>query len=88
MTIRMALENGIPTIDAYHMASYNVARYYNIEHLHGMIATGRVASINFLESEMNPTPIHVLSKGIWLKKMGRPPYRINILIGMRQVFHR
>lgn len=70
MTIRMALENGIPTIDAYHMASYNVARYYNIEHLHGMIATGRVASINFLESEMNPTPIHVLSKGIWLKKDG------------------
>lgn len=70
MTIRMALEHGIPSIDAYHMASYNVARYYNIEHLHGMIATGRVASINFLEDEMNPTPIHVLSKGKWLKKDG------------------
>ncbi|MGV3467418.1 MAG: adenine deaminase C-terminal domain-containing protein [Heyndrickxia sp.] len=70
MTIRMALEHGVPAIDAYHMASYNVARYYNIEHLHGMIATGRVASINFLESEMNPTPIHVLSKGVWLKKDG------------------
>ncbi|MBS4175643.1 adenine deaminase C-terminal domain-containing protein [Bacillus sp. FJAT-49736] len=70
MTIRMALEYGIPTIDAYHMASYNIAKYYNIDHLHGMIATGRVASINFLENEMNPTPIHVLSKGKWLKKDG------------------
>lgn len=68
--IRMAIESGIPAIDAYHMASYNVARYYNIQHLHGMIATGRVASINFLESESNPTPVSVLSKGQWIKKDG------------------
>ncbi|MGE8207714.1 adenine deaminase C-terminal domain-containing protein [Heyndrickxia sp. NPDC080065] len=70
MVIRMALEYGVPVIDAYHMASYNVARYYNIEHLHGLIATGRVASINFLEDEKNPTPVSVLSKGKWLKKDG------------------
>lgn len=71
MMIRMAIEYGVPVIDAYHMASYNVARYYNIEHLHGIIATGRVASINFLEDEYNPTPISVLSKGKWLKKDGK-----------------
>lgn len=53
------------------MASYNVARYYNIQHLHGIIATGRVASINFLESETNPVPVSVLSKGVWLKKDGK-----------------
>ncbi|QQZ09106.1 adenine deaminase C-terminal domain-containing protein [Heyndrickxia vini] len=69
--IRMAIENGVPVIDAYHMASFNVAKYYNIEHLHGLIATGRVASINFLENENNPTPISVLSKGKWLKKDGK-----------------
>ncbi|PTY81472.1 adenosine deaminase [Heyndrickxia sporothermodurans] len=68
--IRMAIEHGVPVIDAYHMASFNVAKYYNIEHLHGLIATGRVASINFLEDEHNPTPISVLSKGKWLKKDG------------------
>ena len=70
MMIRMAIEKGIPVIDAYLMASYNVARYYNIDHLHGLITTGRVASINFLEDEKNPTPIAVLSKGKWLKKDG------------------
>ena len=68
--IRIALEHGVPTIDAYHMASYNVARYYDIQHHHGVIATGRIANINILEDETNPTPISVLSKGKWLKRDG------------------
>ncbi|HZG72093.1 MAG TPA: adenine deaminase C-terminal domain-containing protein [Chondromyces sp.] len=68
--IRKAIEYGVPAIDAYHMASYNVAKYFRMEHLHGMIAPGRVASINFLESEENPTPVSVLSEGVWLKKDG------------------
>lgn len=69
--IQIAMEHGVPPVDAYLMASYNVARYYNIQHLHGIIATGRVASINFLESETNPVPVSVLSKGVWLKKDGK-----------------
>ncbi|GER68011.1 putative adenine deaminase [Weizmannia acidilactici] len=69
--IKIAMKHGVPPVDAYLMASYNVARYYNIQHLHGMIATGRVASINFLESETNPVPVSVLSKGIWMKKDGK-----------------
>ena len=52
MMIRIAMENGVPIIDAYHMASYNAARHYNLLHHHGMIATGRVANINFLTSEL------------------------------------
>ncbi len=48
--IRIAIEKGVPVIDAYNMATINVARYYNIDHLHGNIATGRVANINFLTS--------------------------------------
>ncbi|WML42756.1 adenine deaminase C-terminal domain-containing protein [Neobacillus sp. PS3-40] len=68
--IQIAIEKGIPPIDAYNMATINVARYYNIEHLHGNIATGRVANINFLSDINNPTPISVLAKGKWLKRNG------------------
>lgn len=68
--IKIAIEKGVPVIDAYNMATINVARYYNIAHLHGTIATGRVANINFLTSETNPTPVSVLAKGKWVKKDG------------------
>ncbi len=66
--IRIALDAGVNEVDAYSMASYNVAKYYNITHLHGMIATGRVANINILKDKHDPTPIGVLSKGQWIKK--------------------
>lgn len=66
--IKIALDKGIPVIDAYNMATINVARYYNMEYLHGNIATGRVANINFLTDEMNPKPIAVLAKGKWIKR--------------------
>ncbi|MDR6120542.1 adenine deaminase [Bacillus sp. SLBN-46] len=68
--IRMAIEKGVPIIDAYNMATVNIARYYNIDHLHGNIATGRVANINFLSSIENPTPVSVLAKGKWVKRDG------------------
>jgi len=66
--IRIAIDKGVPIIDAYNMGTVNVARYYNIEYLHGNIATGRIANINFLTDERNPTPISVLAKGKWVKK--------------------
>ena len=68
--IRVALEAGVPPIDAYLMASYNVARYYDMTDLHGIIATGRYATLNFLKDEFNPVPTDVLSKGVWLKRDG------------------
>ncbi|MFE8697075.1 adenine deaminase C-terminal domain-containing protein [Cytobacillus sp. FJAT-53684] len=69
--IRIAIEKDVPVIDAYNMGTINIARYYNINHLHGSIATGRVANINFLTSETNPTPVSVLAKGKWVKKDGK-----------------
>ncbi len=69
--IKIAIYHGTPLIDAYNMASYNIARYYNMEHLHGSIATGRIANINILESKNNPTPISVLAKGKWIKQDGK-----------------
>lgn len=70
--IRMAIEKGVPTIDAYNMGTINIARHYNMEHLHGNIATGRIANINFLTDEKSPTPVSVLAKGKWVKKEGEP----------------
>ncbi|WP_212958699.1 amidohydrolase family protein, partial [Bacillus sanguinis] len=68
--ISTAIKQGVPIIDAYHMASYNIAYYYNMEHLHGSIATGRIANINILESKENPVPISVIAKGKWVKRDG------------------
>lgn len=68
--IRIAIDKGVPVIDAYNMATINVARYYNFEHLHGNIATGRIANINVLSDEQNPTPVSVLAKGQWVKRDG------------------
>lgn len=68
--IRIAIEKGVPIIDAYNMATINIARYYGIDHLHGNIATGRVANINFLSSIEDPTPVSVLAKGKWVKHRG------------------
>jgi adenine deaminase len=70
--IAIAIEHGVDPMDAYLMGSYNVARYYGIDHWYGMIATGRIAHINFLESEELPTPVHVLAKGHWVKRNGAP----------------
>lgn len=68
--IATAIKQGVPIIDAYHMASYNIARYYNMEHVHGSIATGRIANINILESKEKPVPISVIAKGKWVKRDG------------------
>lgn len=70
--IQVALDAGVKPVDAYLMASYNVARYYGIDDKHGIIATGRYATLNFLEDEMNPVPTDVLSKGKWLKRENAP----------------
>lgn len=69
--IQIALDAGVKPIDAYQMASYNVARYYNMTDLHGLIATGRYATLNILQDEYHPVPVSVLSKGVWLKRDGK-----------------
>ncbi|MFQ3544253.1 adenine deaminase C-terminal domain-containing protein [Halobacillus rhizosphaerae] len=68
--IKLALEAGVPDIDAYMMASYQSARHFGVEDRVGSIAPGRVAHINLLSSPDNPDPHSVLAKGKWLKKDG------------------
>ncbi|WP_059104471.1 adenine deaminase C-terminal domain-containing protein [Shouchella shacheensis] len=70
--IQIALDAGIDPIDAYGMATYYVARYYNIDHKLGMIAPGRIAHLNFLSDVSNPTPVSVMAKGQWVMKDGEP----------------
>lgn len=70
MCIQIALDQGVDPIHAYNMASYNIARYYNIDNVHGLVATGRLANLNILVDEFTPTPEAVLSKGVWLKRDG------------------
>ena len=67
--ITTAIKQGVPVIDAYHMASYNIARYYNMEHIHGSIGTGRIANINILESK-KPSTSERYCKGKWVKRDG------------------
>ena len=68
--IRICLDHNVPVIDAYNMATINIAKYYNIEYLHGNINTGRVANINFLTDPAEPVPVSVLAKGKWIVKDG------------------
>ena len=75
--IRIALEAGVDPIDAYQMASYNIARYYDIDDLHSVIAPGRFATLNFLSGIREPNPTDVLSKGVWLKRDGQACMEFN-----------
>ncbi|WP_248513521.1 adenine deaminase C-terminal domain-containing protein, partial [Sporosarcina sp. NCCP-2222] len=75
--IQVALDAGVLPVDAYLMASYNVARYYGIDDIQGVIATGRYATLNFLEEETKPVPTDVLSKGVWLLRDNQPVCSFN-----------
>ncbi len=68
--IDIALESNVPAIDAYQMASFNIARYYQLEDRIGAIAPGRMATLNILDNMDNPNPLSVMSKGKWLVKDG------------------
>ncbi|MDC3417494.1 adenine deaminase C-terminal domain-containing protein [Aquibacillus salsiterrae] len=69
--IRIAIEKGVPAIDAYLMASFHAAKHFNMHERLGAIGPGRVAHLNILDSIENPTPISVLAKGQWMKKDGK-----------------
>lgn len=68
--IDIAIKKGVPLIDAYRMATYNVAKYYGLDELIGSIAPGRLAHINLLYDKDDPTPLSVLAKGEWIIKDG------------------
>ncbi|WP_209124793.1 adenine deaminase C-terminal domain-containing protein [Alkalihalobacillus sp. BA299] len=64
--IRIAIDSGVPLVEAYNMATYNVAKYYNLDYKLGLIAPGRMAHLNFLSDKENPVPTSVMAKGQWI----------------------
>ncbi|HLR43394.1 MAG TPA: adenine deaminase C-terminal domain-containing protein [Pseudogracilibacillus sp.] len=75
--VQIAIEKGVPLIEAYRMATYNVAKYYGLDDVVGSIAPGRIAHINILEAKDNPNPVSVLAKGQWMLKDENQIQQIN-----------
>lgn len=70
--IAVALEQGIPPLDAYRMATVNPARYMRIEEHVGAIAPGRHADILCLDTLEQPRPRWVMAGGRMVAREGRP----------------
>ena len=80
--IRVALERGVPPLDAYRMATLNPATYYGLDADLGGVAPGRYADICLLEDLAAPRPLTVIARGQVIAAGGRllgrvpePPWR-------------
>jgi len=62
-TLRVAMEAGMPPVEAYVTATLNPAVYYGIDGEVGGIAPGRLADILLLSNQENPTPELVIANG-------------------------
>ena len=74
--IRVALERGVPPVDAYRMATLNAATYFGREHEVGGIAPGRYADLCVLEDLSEPRPETVVARGTVAAAGGRLTARI------------
>lgn len=63
--IQLAISCGVPVAVAYRMATVNPAVYYHLDHLAGVIAPGRLAHLNILDSLEEPQPVRTLFAGRW-----------------------
>jgi len=61
--IRVALERGVPPIDAYRMATLNPATYFGLDGDLGGIAPGRYADVVILNDLSEPRPETVIARG-------------------------
>ncbi|ENH95735.1 adenine deaminase [Gracilibacillus halophilus YIM-C55.5] len=73
--IQIAIDQGVPPIEAYMMATYNAAEQFHLEERLGGIAPGRVAHLNILSTKDNATPVSVIAKGTWMKRDGERVYQ-------------
>lgn len=80
--VRVALDRGVPPVDAYRMASLNAATYYGLDADLGGIAPGRYADICVLRDLAEPRPETVVARGRVAAREGRllarvpePPWR-------------
>ncbi|MBI3637770.1 MAG: adenine deaminase [Candidatus Rokubacteria bacterium] len=80
--VRLALERGVPPVDAYRMVTLNPATYYGLDAHLGGIAPGRYADLCLLEDLSEPRPEVVVARGRIAARAGRllvdvkePPWR-------------
>jgi adenine deaminase len=80
--VRLALEEGVPPVEAYRMVTLNPATYYGKDADLGGIAPGRHADILLLEGLLEPRPAAVIARGRLVARDGRllvdvaePPWR-------------
>ncbi len=80
--VRLALEEGVPPVEAYRMVTLNPATYYGKDADLGGIAPGRYADILLLEDLLEPRPAAVIARGRLVAREGRllghipePPWR-------------
>ena len=69
--IHLAIENGLPPVEAYRMATLNPAVYYGLDQEIGGIAPGRLADILFLEELRKPNPVKVIAEGLMSVEKGK-----------------
>lgn len=80
--VRIAIDEGVPPIEAYRMVTLNPATYYGKDADLGGIAPGRFADILLLEDLTEPRPRAVIARGQLVARDGRlltgvpePPWR-------------
>jgi len=80
--LRLALDEGVPPVEAYRMVTLNPASYYGKDADLGAIAPGRYADILLLEDLLEPRPVTVIARGRHVATDGRlvvrvpePPWR-------------
>src|SRR5438093_7606718 len=69
--LRVALERGVPPIEAYRMATLNAATYFQLDADLGGIAPGRYADVCVLADLAEPRPEIVIARGRVAAKGGR-----------------
>ncbi len=74
--IRVALERGVPPVDAYRMATLNAATYFGRDHEIGGIAPGRDADLCILTDLSEPRPETVVARGRVAARDGHLTVRI------------
>ncbi len=69
--LRVALERGVPPVDAYRMATLNAATYYGLDAELGGVAPGRQADVCVLADLADPRPETVVARGRVVAESGR-----------------
>ncbi|KDN57367.1 adenine deaminase C-terminal domain-containing protein [Exiguobacterium sp. AB2] len=68
--VKIMMEAGLDPIEAYRIVSLNAARHFDLDHVLGSIAPGRIAHLNILDAVDDPRPTSVIAKGQWIVRDG------------------